>query len=166
VNVLIKLFYAGAVATLLILTVAFGIRTFYAPPQEPAYPQFPLFPRPVDPDDEQLREYEEEQRRFQEVFERYEQDRAEYRRNVFFIATLFALIAIAAGVSLSHYLDALRLGLVAGGLGTLLYAVLQAGGDLSEVGPALLFVAGIVGLAVVIFAGYRWLQKIEPNGKT
>ncbi len=159
-TVLIKLFYAGALTALLILSVAFGVRTFYSGPQEPEYPQVPVA-RPLDPGDPALQEAEEEQQRYQEEYERFLDARAKYRRNVFFVATVLALISVAVGVSLSERLDALRLGLVAGGLGMLLYAVIQAGGDLDEVGSAMLFVVAVLGLALVIGAGYRWLGSVE-----
>jgi lipopolysaccharide export LptBFGC system permease protein LptF len=163
-TVLIKLFYAGALTALLILCVAFGVRTFYSGPEEPEYPQVP-FARPLDPSDPALQELEEEQQRYQEEYERYQDERAKYRRNVFFAATVHALISIAVGVSISAHLDALRLGLVAGGLGMLLYAVVQAGGDLDEVGSAMVFVVAVLGLALVTAAGYRWLRTVDTEGR-
>lgn len=163
-TVLIKLFYAGALAALLVLSIAFGIRTLYSAPEEPQWPQPPIA-RPLDPGSEALREYEEAQQQYQVAYEEFEHDRAEYRRNVFFVALILALVCVAGGVSLAAHLDALRLGLVAGGLAVLVYAVIQAGGDLGEVGSGGVFVVALIGLALVLGAGYRWLQT-AGEGRT
>jgi hypothetical protein len=173
---LIKLFYAGAIAALFVLLVAFGIRTFYAGPQQPEPPIFQPFPRfpspPAPPGTEpapqptptaEERGYQEEQRRFQEEFQRYEDERAEYRRNVFLIAALAGIVAVAGGIALPRRTDAIRLGLVAGGLGTILYSVIQAGGDLDDAGSTLVFFLALAGFALVLAAGYRWLTTNETS---
>ena len=100
---------------------------------------------------------------FQEESRRYEDERADYRRVVFLIAAAIGIAAIACGLALPSRLDALRLGLVAGGLGTLIYGVVQAQGDLDNAGPELIFVVVALGLALVGYAGYRWLAAL-PAG--
>ena len=163
---LIKLFYAGAITALLILLVAFGVRTFYEPPEQPRFPEPSVGFRPVAPalsDTTQIeptpeqRAYEDEQRRYQEEFRRYAEKRAPYRRNVFLVAAAIGIAAVAAALALDPRLDAMRLGVVTGGLGTLLYGVIQANGDLDESGPALIFAVALIGLALILGAGYRWL---------
>jgi hypothetical protein len=165
-TVLIKLCYAAAITALLILFVAFGIRTFYTPPEEPRFPETPFPFRPVvpvpsgleppEPTPEQVA-YEQQQREFQAQYERYSDDLARYHRNVFLAAALLGFLAVAGGIALPARLDALRLGLAGGGLGTLIYAVIQAGGDLDDAGPALIFGVAAVGLLLIGFAGFRWL---------
>src|SRR5688572_23955246 len=151
-TVLIKLFYAGAVATLLVLFVAFGVRTFYSPPGAPESPNLPFGFRPAPippvpagtpqsvptPTPQEL-DFEAQQRRFPEDYERYQDRLADYKRNVFLMVSILAFVAVAAGLSLSSRLDAIRLGLVAGGLATILYGVIQAGGDIAKAGPAVGF---------------------------
>jgi len=171
VTVLIKLFYAGALMALIVLMVAFGIRTVYTPPEEPEYPAMPAtvigwspFPPSVagaeaPPLTPEQAAYQQEQERYREAYERYREDRADYRRNVFLAAALAAVAFIAGGIAADARLDALRLGLVAGGLGTLIYGVAQAGGDLGETAPAFIFVVALAGLAFVLVAGYRWLGR-------
>ena len=170
-TVLIKLIYAGAIAALLILLIAFGIRTFYAPPQAPEFPKFEPGFRPyvpvqpgvepavqLPPPTPQQLEFEQAQRDYQAAYERYADDRAEYRSRVFIIAAVLGIVAVAGGLYLPARLDAIRLGLVAGGLGTILYAVAQAGGDLDRAGAAVVFIVAAIGLALVMAAGYRWLS--------
>jgi hypothetical protein len=166
VTVLLKLIYAGAIAALLVLSVAFGIRTFASPPEAPEFPKTPVGFRPVGPGPDpqtspaptaEQREFEEAQRRFQDDFERYEHERADYHSQVFIAASILAIVAVAGGLWLPGALDAIRLGLVAGGVGTLIYGVIQASGDLDEAGATVVFVVVLVGLALVLVSGYRWL---------
>ena len=79
------------------------------------------------------------------------------------IAAAIGIAAIACGLALPSRLDALRLGLVAGGLGTLIYGVVQAQGDLDNAGPELIFVVVALGLALVGYAGYRWLAALPAE---
>jgi hypothetical protein len=60
-------------------------------------------------------------------------------------------------------LDAIRLGLVSGGVGTLIYAVVQAGGDLDEAGTAVVFLVVLVGLVLVVVSG--WEGPLPEQGK-
>ena len=170
-TVLIKLIYAGAIAALLVLLIAFGIRTFYVGPEAPEFPKFapgafrPVAPVPAGqeqppPTPEQL-EYERAQRDYQVTYERYLDERAGYHSRVFIIAAVLGIVAVAGGLFLRPELDVIRLGLVAGGLGTIIYAVVQAGGDLDQAGAAVVFLVAAAGLGLVLFAGYRWLTKVE-----
>ena len=163
-NVLLKLLYAAAVATLIVLFVAFGIRTVYSPPEAPEYPQFPrgsFQPVPATPNEpltpEQI-EYQEAQERYQAEYRAYEDDLEQYRSVVLGICTLFGVLAVAGGVVLKPKFDALRLGLVGGGLFTLIYGAVQAQGDVDGLGETAVFLIAGVGLAVVLWAGYRWLD--------
>lgn len=167
--VLLKLLYAAAITTLFVLFVAFGIRTFYGPPEFPQPPDG-IF-RPVAPappggsweelTPEQLAYTEEEQERYQKAYEAYADDLKQYHAIVFAVAAVIGVAAIAGGVALSARLDALRLGLVGGGLGTLIYGVVQAEGDIDDIGAWAVFVIVALGLLLVAGAGYRWLSAQE-----
>jgi hypothetical protein len=175
VTVLLKLLYAAAITALFVLFVAFGIRTFYAPPDEPQFPRVPQdFFRPVPPSvdgqpqptptltPEQQR-FEEEQRRYQDEYEVYIDELREYHSVVFAISALFGVMAVGAGAGLPERLDALRLGLVGGGLGTLIYGVIQAERDLDDLGAAVIFFIVAIGLVLVGVAGYRWLSAQDSS---
>ncbi len=173
-TVLIKLTYAAAVAAMVVLLVAFGVRAFYGPPKAPEYPQPPVVrsvapvpstpgpgvatPTVVTPSAEEIARFDEEQRLYQASYEKYEDERQVYRRNVFLISAAIAVMAIGGGASLWSRVDAMSLGFVAGGFATLLYGVIQAGGDLDQVSPAVIFVVVLIGLGAVLAAGYRWLS--------
>ena len=149
-TVLLKLLYAAAVATLIVLFVAFGIKTVYGPPEAP---QYPMFPRQV--------EDQAAQERYQEEHQAYAEDLERYRSVVLGLCTLFGVVAVAAGIVLNPKFDALRLGLVGGGLFTLIYGVIQAEGDFDGLGEAAVFAIAGVGLVVILWAGYRWLDARE-----
>ena len=164
-TILLKLIYAGAITALLILLIAFGIRTFYGPPDEPEFPRTPVsFRGPgveQPPPAPELQQFEAEQRRYQEAYDRYLDERADYRSRVFVAACVLGIAAVAAGLALPTRLDAIRLGLVSGGVGTILYAVIQAGGDLDRTGATVVFLVATVGLLLVMVSGYRWLAARE-----
>ncbi len=173
-NVLIRLFYAGALMALLVLFVAFGVRTFYGPPTQPRYPDLPASMKfglvaPVVPGQQaadltpEQQQYFEAQQRYQEEFDRYLDRRASYHRDVMLIAVALGVLAAAAGLALPGRLDAVRLGLVAGSLATLLYGIAQAGPDFDRIGPTVIFVLALIGLALMLGAGSRWLST-HPTG--
>ena len=169
-TVLLKLLYAAAVTALFVLFVAFGIRTFYSPPEEPEFPRsligpIPVAPAPGVPGEPAPRptltpeqeQYQIEQQRYQDEYAIYRDELRDYRVAVLGVSALVGVAAVAAGVALAARLDALRLGLVGGGLGTLLFGVLHAKGDLDGAGTAVVFVVVTAGLIAVGAAGYRWL---------
>jgi len=166
-TVLLKLLYAGAVATLIVLFVAFGIRTVYGPPEMPEFPQFskgsfqPFPTNPNDPPTPEQLEYQEAQERYQEASRLYEDDLKRYHSVVLGLCTLFGVLSVAGGIVLKPRFDALRLGLVGGGLFTLIYGVVQAEGDFDGLGEAAVFGIAGIGLVVILAAGYRWLDERE-----
>ncbi|MFQ6019906.1 MAG: hypothetical protein ACE5KW_04040 [Dehalococcoidia bacterium] len=189
-QVAFKLGYSLVVATLFILFVILGTRTFYAEPEGPEYPE-PMFahepfePAPIfcEPDgrcfneatgqEVPLEEVPQEQQEFikaeQEFMEKEEafisEERAPYHRNVFILAGFLGVAAIAAGLALFRRVEAMPLGLMLGGLGVIIYGWAQAAEDFEEIGEAPLFAAAAVGLAVVLAAGYWFLGTRQPTGQ-
>jgi hypothetical protein len=151
---LIKLFYAAALTTVIILLVSFGVQTFYDGPEEPTFPG--QFGRPPT---------QEEQTRFEEERQAYESERADYHRNVFIAAGVLGLACVVAGVVISSRLDAIRLGFVAGGVGLIIYGIIQGAEDFGEIGAAPIFVVAVIGMAILLAAGYRWLNDQVDEDK-
>ncbi len=186
-QIVFRLAYSLAVAILFVLFVILGTRTFYDEPEPPAYPTrpFPFAEKPpspgqelscdfdgrcfkggreIRPEDEaalteQERLYIQEQRDFQRRQREYEDDRVDYHRNVFIIAMVLGVAAIAAGLYLFRRVEAMPLGLLLGGLGVAIFAWAQAAGDFDEIGMAPLFAVVGMGLAIVLAAGY-WLLAV------
>ena len=190
---LFKLAYSLTVAILLVLFVILGTRTFYDEPEAPSFsfrpppekpidvgsdPQEPLFceydgrcfkgDREITPDEEadltqEERAYIREQREQNRQQRQYEDDRVDYHRNVFIIASVLGIAAIAAGLYLFRRLEAMPLGLLLGGLGVVIFGWAQAAEDFGEIGMAPLFAVVGVGLVIVLAAGYRFLGLARPG---
>jgi hypothetical protein len=115
------------------------------------------------PEEDQL--YIQELREFQLKQQEFEQERADYHRNVFILAGFLGVAAIAAGLYLFRRVEAMPLGLMLGGLGVIIYGWGQAAEDFGEIGEAPLFAAASVGLAVVLAMGYWFLGARQPTGQ-
>jgi hypothetical protein len=139
VNLVIKLAYGVAIAVLMVLTVVFAIRAAYEPPDQPRYGDPP--------------------RAYAAPTPQYEEDRQDYHRNVFLIAGLVGLGSMAAGVALAKRLDALRLGLILGGVATFIYSFSQAGEDIDDIGTTAILPVAAVGLVALLLLGYRRLAE-------
>ncbi len=185
---LFKLAYSLVVAILLILFVILGIRTFYDEPEAPPFPERPppieaieesIFCEPdgrcfkggrelTEADEEKLTEEErlnlQEQRQFQEQRLKYEDDRVDYHRNVFILASVLGVAAVAGGLYLFRRVEAMPLGLLLGGLGVVIYGWVEAAEDFDEIGAAPLFAVVAAGLGIVLAAGYRFLGLVRPTG--
>lgn len=172
----LKVFYVLAMGTLLTMLIAFGISTFYKapqfgrlePPQTPMGWVWPAYPDKI-PEDQDLTAEEQEYRAAyeewleeeQEYRETYDAAMSDYHRNVFFIAYPFGLLFIILGLMLPSRLDIIRTGFLLGGVVTIMYAVLQGFGSMSD---ALRFGAIAISLAVLIFLGYRTLiERRQPK---
>src|SRR3972149_901246 len=183
---LFKLGYSLTVGILLVLSVILGTRTFYDEPEEPRYPsgmppstkdlycdftdECYLNGRPLTPQEEEQqltadeREFIKGQREHNERRREYEDDRVDYHRNVFIIAGVLGVAAIAAGLYLFRRVEAMPLGLLLGGVGVVIFGWAQAAEDFGEIGMAPLFAVVGVGLAIVLAAGYRVLGLGRPTG--
>ena len=187
-----KLAYSLVVAILLVLFVILGTRTFYEEPEPPTYPSIitpPLEGRPIlgkelhcdsdqcylngqaltQQEEEELlttgeRDYLRQQREFNQKSVEYQDDRVDYHRNVFVIASVLGVAAVSAGLYLFRRVEAMPLGLVLGGLGVVIFGWAQAAEDFGEIGMAPLFAVVGVGLAIVLAAGY-WLLGTRPAGE-
>src|SRR3990170_6865532 len=117
-----KVGYSLVVAILLVLFVILGVRTFY---DEPDSPTDSFLPHQISDS--------------QTAWEEYEDDRADYHRNVFVVAMVLGVAAVAAGLYLFRRVEALPLGLLLGGFGVVIFAWAQAAGDFDEIGMTPLF---------------------------
>ena len=189
---LFKLAYSLTIAILLVLFVILGTRTFYDEPGEPQFSFRPVPEKPIGegpgeppycdfdgrcfkdgreitPEEEadltqEERDYIQEQREFNKRQKEYQDDRVDYHRNVFVIASVLGVVAIAAGLYLFRRVEAMPLGLLLGGLGVVIFGWAQAAEDFGEIGMAPLFAVVGVGLAIVLAAGYRFLGLVRPTG--
>ena len=99
------------------------------------------------------------------LLQRYQDDRVDYRRNVFILASVLGVVAVSVAPYLFRRVDAMPLGLLLGGIGVVIFGWIQAAGDFGEIGSAPLFAVVSAGLGVVLAAGYRFLgSRPGPAG--
>lgn len=151
--------YALAVGLFVVMTVGFGVVTFFPDPKapqqfipKPAVPASapgaapaPALPPPAD-----------EQEAFQRTYEQYQQDRSEHRRVALAIITIIAVGFVVGGVLATRALDVLGIGLMLGGLFTMLWGLVYAAAD---AGSGTMFGAALVALLVMIGLGVPAIRQ-------
>ena len=103
------------------------------------------------------RSYLEAQRTYNQEVKDNEGDRRDYFRNVFGIAAFFGVVAIAGGVAAHRRIEAMPLGLVLGGIGSLSYGWVEWERGPDDAGTAAVFVIIAIGLALVLAGGYWFM---------
>lgn len=152
----LRIVYAFFLGVMLALFAGLGIRTFYPPPEMPEFPIELSTPQAGDPSPEQVqqqREYEQEQRAFQDELE-------SYNRNVSIVSTVLAVTMLGLSLLLEKKNKVIPNGIMLGGLFTLLYAV---GRGLVSGDATTTFITVAIGLAVVLFLGYRRFVQHVPE---
>ena len=138
-----RLAYSLAVAILFILFVILGIRTVYSEPEPPGF-RNGYSPTAQAQYDAELRDYDDEH--------------ADYARNVLIASTALGSLAVACGLYLYRRAEPVALGLMLGGLGVVIYGWGQAGDEFEEMGTTVPFLAVGLGLAAALAAGYYFLR--------
>ncbi len=87
-------------------------------------------------------------------YDEFDKANEKYQRNVFIIAVPLAILIIALGAFVFH-LNAVGIGLMFGGIGTLIYG---AGGYWRYADNFFKFLISLIGLIVLIFLAY-WFNK-------
>jgi hypothetical protein len=107
------------------------------------------------------REYLTALRAYDDDLKDYDGEREDYFRNVFVIAAFFGVLAIAGGVAMYRRVEAMPLGLVLGGIGSLSYGWVEWERGPEEAGTAVVFGVVTVGLILVLGGGYYFLGDRE-----
>lgn len=149
---ILRVVYVLAIAVVLVLLVVAGVEAFYPAPPYPEYPG-PLGPPPPydGPEyEEREQEWEEWEQERMEIQEEYRQEAAIHDRNVFFIVLPLGAVFAVGGTFLRRRLDIFGAGLILGGIGSMIFAIVPY--DLDNI----LRFAGIASvLTVLIFVGYK-----------
>jgi hypothetical protein len=80
------------------------------------------------------------------VYEVYEDEKATYSRNALALVTLIGLVFVIGGITAASAPDTLRIGLMGGGLASLLWGLGYAASDASSV---TMFIAALLALLVL-----------------
>jgi len=169
---ILRVVYVLAIAGLLIALVIAGVEAFYPDPQSPEYPEhpdYPALPYPVYPDEplsaynsteyeEWQQEYEEWQQEYNEIREEYRQEVAAHDKNVFLIVLPLGVVFAIGGIFLQRRQDIFGTGLILGGIGTMIFAIVPY--DLDNI---LRFIGIAVTLAVLLFVGYKVFLSLKRS---
>jgi hypothetical protein len=150
---ILRVIYVLAIAVGLVLLVVAGVEAFYPAPQHPGYVTYPE-PMPAY----NSTEYEEWEQELMEIQEEYRQEVAAHDKNVFLIVLPLGVVFAVGGTFLQRRLDIFGAGLILGGIGTMIFAVVPY--DLEAV---LRFIGIAVALAVLIFVGYRVFHSLRRS---
>lgn len=156
-NRVMKIVYTFFLGALIALFVGLGIQTFHPGPEMPEYPVEMQFAPGKEPTEEQLaqeREYEQQMRSWQE-------ERNDYNRDVAVVSLAASVLLLALSLVLERRNQVLTNGVMLGGLFTLVYAV---GRSFASDETGLTFAAVSVGLAVVLFLGWRRFFQDRHEG--
>lgn len=153
----IRVIYSLAIGIFVVMTVAFGVVSFYEQPDRPDFPRVTAVARPVGPEasmtaeeKQQLVEFEAAQEaarvEYDAAYEIYEDEMATYSRNALALVTAIGLVFIVGGMTAARALDTLRIGLMIGGLVSLLWGLTYAA---SNAGSVTMFIAALLALLVL-----------------
>ncbi|MFI7480992.1 hypothetical protein ACH9EU_01110 [Kocuria sp. M1R5S2] len=158
-NNVMKIVYTFFLGALLALFVGLGIQTFYPGPEMPeSISRMEFAPGESTPGDEEAAELEENERQWQQ----WEEERQTYSRNVAVVALGASVALLGLSLVLERRNRVLTNGVMLGGLFTLIYAI---GRSFASDETRMTFAAVGVGLAVVLFLGYRrFFQEGTPGG--
>ena len=155
-----KIVYTFFLGALLAVFVGLGIETFYPGPERPEFPavlEYPAVPAESAGITEEEREAQE---RYGRQMQRREERQQTYNRNVGVLALAGAGLQLVLSLVFEKRNKVLTNGVMLGGLFTLIYAV---GRSFASSGTTVTFVAVTVGLAVVLFLGFRRFFTGHPK---
>ncbi len=146
----LRVIYVVAIAVVLVLLVIAGVEAFYPAPH---YPEYTAPPR-----DYNSTEYQEWEQEWMEAQEEYQQEAAVHDRNIFFVVLPLGVVFAVVGTFIQRRLSIFGAGLILGGLGTMIFALVPY--DLDN----MLRFAGIAAtLAVLVFVGYKVFLSLRRS---
>jgi hypothetical protein len=149
----LRVVYVLGIAVAIALLVVAGVDAFYPTPQYPDC--YELLGPPPDYDSP---EYEEWDQECTSIVNEYQQETAVHDRNIFLIVLPLGVIFAIGGTFLQRRQGIFGAGLILGGIGTMIYAVIPY--DLDNI-PRFIGIAVI--LAVLIFVGYKIFPSLRKS---
>jgi hypothetical protein len=148
--IFLKGLYVVAIAVVLILLVVVGVEAFYPAPTYPEYN-----PPPVDYNSTEYQEWEQQ---WMQIQDEYQQEAAVHHRNIFFIVLPLGAVFAVVGTFIRRRLDLFGAGLILGGIGTMIFALVPY--DLDNI---LRFIGIAATLAVLVFVGYKVFLSLRRS---
>jgi len=153
-----RVIYVLGIALLVAMTAGFGLVTFYPEPDAPQYPidkRLPPIAAPAvaapgaTPTPEEIKQQElarAAQIAYDVAWEQHQRDIQTHHRNALAVAVALGLVFLVGGILAAGALDVLRVGVMLGGLFTILWGLIYAA---SEAGSGTMFVAALLALVVL-----------------
>lgn len=187
-TVWIRVVYGAVLASLVALTVIFGIAMVSPGPKRPADPgiTFRQLSQAGEDDGGSQNRLTQQIEQFYGDASRFREDYPRYQRNVFLAATGFGILVVLIGLALPVAVNYLRWGLVLGGLLLFIYAFTAATRPVPHVTPTgtslliyigagfppqldfasrfLQFAVAFIGLILTLFVGL-WRLTEWPSGR-
>ena len=104
------------------------------------------------------------QQEYEVALEEFHDDDVARSQAVLMLSSLLGVAAIAAGLYLFPRVDAMPLGLLLGGLGSVIYGAVESRDHYEEIGAAPVFATAAVGFVVLLAAGYWLLRPRRTEG--
>jgi len=153
--IFLRILYVVAIAVLLVFLVIFGVEAFYPAPEYPEFPERPAHAPPYDsPEYEEW--WQEWQEEWDRIYEAHQQETAVYHRSIFFIVLPLGVVFAIGGAYIRRKLDIFGAGLILGGMGTMIYAIVP-----DDLDSKLRFAGIAVALAVLLFVGYKVFNSLR-----
>ena len=156
----LRVVYVLGIAVALVLLVVAGVEAFYPAPQYPEYPEYPMPPLDYNSTEYQewQQEWEERQQEWMQLLEEYRQESAARDKDIFFIVLPLGAVLAIVGTFVQRRLDIFGAGLILGGMGTMILAIVPY--DLDNI---MRFIGIAVALAVLIFVGYKVFLSLKRS---
>lgn len=157
-NAVMRVVYMFFLGLLIAVFVGVSINTFY---EQPAGPTFPMYATEKTKTEAEL---QKEQADYDAKSRAYQAELQVYNRNVSIVVLVAAVMLVGASLVYEKRSSVLANGVMLGGLFTLLYGIVRSfiSGDNKYI-----FIAVSVGLAVVIYLGYRrFVHSASMTGKS
>lgn len=142
-NKVLNLIYTVFLGLIIAFFIGFGINTFYEPPTQPETAPYTV---------EDKAPTAEQQQAQNQAWEEYQDKEQHYSRNVSMVALASAVILLVASFALEKRTHVIANGIMLGGLFTLLYSIIRG---MISTDSKYTFIAITIGLAVVLYLGYR-----------
>ncbi len=128
-------------------------------PEQPCFVLYPGFDDQASDEwqqalDEWQQEWNERQQEWAKIYEEYQRELALHERSMFLVVLPLGALLAVGGTFVRRRLDTLGAGLILGGMGTMIYAIVPFALD-----SVLRFTGIAVALAVLIFVGFRVLNS-------
>lgn len=154
---MVKVIYSLFLGLLISIFIGVGVSVFYNEPEHPDEPDFYSYEFMME-GEEQSEEQRAKEIAFQNKVEIYDEEMAEYNRNVSLVLIALAIALLGIGLGTASKIEVISDGVLYGGIFTLFYGMTR--GLASDSDTARFLVISIC-LVVVIVLGY--FKFVKPN---